>query len=152
VLRDYPFRKIGDLGVPLTKKSDSRRDKSRPYCRDVSMWLSPDERTIFVRGIFGSLMTVRCEKDLTVGFFLGMDVDIWRCTACQRVEKRSKSGGTLMMSSNVTRILRNVPLATLVKGDSYVVDPKNKVKQNFESQGLERRVKQEFSSTETLKP
>jgi hypothetical protein len=81
-----------------------------------------------------------------------MDVDTWRCTTCQRVKKRSESGGTLIMSPNVMRILRNMPCTTLVKGDSCVVDPKNKVKQNFESQGVERRVKWEFSSTETLKP
>jgi hypothetical protein len=71
---------------------------------------------------------------------------------CQRVEKRSESGGTLMMSPNVTRILLNVPHTTLVKGDSCAVDPKNKVKQNFGSRELERRVKREFSSTETPKP
>jgi hypothetical protein len=57
-----------------------------------------------------------------------------------------------MMSPNVTRILRNMPHTTLVKGENYAIDLKNKVKQNFGSQGLERRVKQELSSTKTLKP
>jgi hypothetical protein len=70
-------------------------------------------------------------------------VDTWICTACLRVEKRSESGGTLMMSPIVMRILRNMPCTTLVKGDSCAVDPKINVKQNFRSQGLERRDEQD---------
>jgi hypothetical protein len=36
------------------------------------MCLSPDERTRFLREISGSVKTVRCEKDLTVGFTWGI--------------------------------------------------------------------------------
>jgi hypothetical protein len=60
------------FGSSDDKNSDFRHDKSRPYCRDISMCLSPDERTRFLREISGSVKTVRCEKDLTVGFTWGI--------------------------------------------------------------------------------
>jgi hypothetical protein len=40
------------------------------------------------------ICTIDLRGDLTIGFFLGMDVGAWMCTMCQRIEKTCESGRT----------------------------------------------------------
>jgi hypothetical protein len=54
-------------------------------------------------------------------------------------------------SLRVTWTLRNVPRATVVKGDNCAMGPENKVNRNFGSRGLERKVSLEVSRTKNLK-
>jgi hypothetical protein len=54
-----------------------------------------------------------------------------KSTTCQRVGRQGKSGGTLITSSKVMRILQKAPHTTMVEGDSCAVGPEGKVNRNF---------------------